>query len=163
MIGRGVRPGGAGAERPGRRLARVIAGRQQRMMPVAFEVRLRQFLVAVSLDDGRVQPDAGGALHDPVRDPDRRQAPGLRPRVPPGPVHRGGDLAATAAPPTGPPSDRSGPPAPAAAPAPHATDQEVRSCGGFRHQRTAIASHVARRPPSSSFANDYCDAEAVMM
>ena len=94
MIGRGVRPGRAGPQHPGQRLARVIAGRQQRMMPVALEVRLCQFLVAVRRDDGGVQPDAGHALQDPVRDPDRRQRPGLRPRVPPRPVHRRGDLAA---------------------------------------------------------------------
>ena len=31
-------------------------------MAVAFEVRLRQILVAVRGDDGRVQPDAGHAL-----------------------------------------------------------------------------------------------------
>ena len=84
----------AWAENPGQRLARVIAGGEQRMMPVAFEIRLCQFLVAVRLDAGRVQPDAGGALKLPVRDPDRRQRPGLRPRVPPRLVHSGGDLAA---------------------------------------------------------------------
>jgi hypothetical protein len=33
VIGGGVRPGGAGPEHPGQRLAGVIAGSQQRMMP----------------------------------------------------------------------------------------------------------------------------------
>jgi hypothetical protein len=36
VIGSRVRPGRARPEHPGQRLARVIAGRQQRMMPVAF-------------------------------------------------------------------------------------------------------------------------------
>jgi hypothetical protein len=38
-----------------------------------LKVRLRQFLVAVRRDDGRVEPDAGHALELPVRDPDRGQ------------------------------------------------------------------------------------------
>jgi hypothetical protein len=49
------------------------------MMAAAFEIRFRELLVAVRLDDGGVQADAGDALEDPVRDPDRRQRPGLRP------------------------------------------------------------------------------------
>ena len=89
-----VAAGRAGTEHPGQRLARVIAGREQWMMPVAFEVRFRQFLVAVRLHDGRVQADARHALQDPVRNPDRRQRPGLRPHMPPRLVHRGGELAA---------------------------------------------------------------------
>jgi hypothetical protein len=92
VIGGRVAAGRSGAEHPGQRLARVVAGREQRMMAVAFEIRFRELLVAVRGDDGGVQPDAGGALQDPVRDPDRRQRTGLRPRVPAGPVHRGGDL-----------------------------------------------------------------------
>jgi hypothetical protein len=57
------------------------------MMPVTLEIRFRQFLVAVRLHHGGVKPDARHALQSPVRDPHRRQRPGLRPRVPTRPVH----------------------------------------------------------------------------
>ena len=59
------------------------------------------------------QADAGDALKLPVRDPDRRQRPGLRPRVPPCPIHCRGDLAAGAVPvgrgPPSTPATQSGP------------------------------------------------------
>ena len=102
MIGGGVAAGRAGAQHPGQRLRRVIAGRDDRVMPEAFEVRLCQLLVAVRRDDGRVEPDAGHALELPVGDPDRRQraVPGgaVRPRVPPRLIHRGRDPAPSAVP-----------------------------------------------------------------
>jgi hypothetical protein len=75
VIGGGVRPGRAGAEHPGQRLGHVIAGRDDRVMAVALEVRLCQLLAAVRGHDGRVQPDAGHALQLPVRDPDRGSPP----------------------------------------------------------------------------------------
>ena len=95
VIGGGVAPGRAGAQHPGQRLGHVIAGRDDRVMAVALEVRLCQLQVQVSArgHDGRVQPDAGHALQRPVRDPDRRQPAvprdALRPCVPPRLVHRG--------------------------------------------------------------------------
>ena len=69
VIGGRVAAGRVRPKHPGQWLARVIAGREQWMMPVAFKVRLCQFLVAVRLDDGGVQADADDALKDPVRDP----------------------------------------------------------------------------------------------
>jgi hypothetical protein len=92
-----VRPGRAWPQHPRQRLARVITGGQQRMMPESFEIRLSQFLVRVRVHHGGVQPDAGDPGQLPVRHLHRRQLamPGgdLGPGMPPCPVHRRGHLA----------------------------------------------------------------------
>ena len=90
-----VRPGAAPAHHPGQRLTGVIAVPQQRVMPEALEIRLRQLLIRMRRDDRGVQPDAGHALQDLIRDPHAGQGAvaGLnrRPRLAAGAVHRPGD------------------------------------------------------------------------
>jgi hypothetical protein len=93
MVRGGIRPGRPAAQHPGQRLpAGVIAYRQQRVMAIAFEIRLREFLVRMRERHGGIQPDAGHAIQGPVRQPHPRQRamPGrdLHPRVTAGRVHR---------------------------------------------------------------------------
>jgi hypothetical protein len=90
-----VRPGAAAAHHRGQRLVGVVQVGQQRVVAEPLEVRLGQFLIRVRLDHGGVQPDTGHLVEDLVRDPHPRQpaVPGgqVRPRRPPGGVHRRGD------------------------------------------------------------------------